>query len=46
MASDLGATPIATEFRDSGDGETRQIWVSDPSCARSLNMGTNPIHSM
>lgn len=26
MASDLGATPIATEFRDSGDGETRQIW--------------------
>lgn len=26
MASDLGATPISTEFR--GDGETRQIWVS------------------
>ncbi|KAI0343618.1 heat shock protein 30 [Trametopsis cervina] len=24
MASDLGATPIVTEFR--GDGETRQIW--------------------
>ncbi|KAI0691135.1 heat shock protein 30 [Cytidiella melzeri] len=24
MASDLGATPIITEFR--GDGETRQIW--------------------
>lgn len=26
MASDLGATPIATEFR--ADGATRQIWVS------------------
>lgn len=25
MASDLGATPIQTEFR--GDGQTRQIWV-------------------
>lgn len=25
MASDLGATPISTEFR--GDGATRQIWV-------------------
>ena len=26
MASDLGSTPIQTEFRDQG---TRQIWVSD-----------------
>jgi bacteriorhodopsin len=29
MASDLGSTPIITEFR--GRGEARAIWVSDLS---------------